>query len=89
MSNNQMFFSLVGVMIAGLGFLKYYMDARFDGMNAKFDARFDGMFDGLNAKFDGLKDSMNQRFTSVDNQLTFLIEHFVDHESRISKLEAE
>lgn len=30
MTNNQLFFSLVGVLIAFLGFLKYYIDAKID-----------------------------------------------------------
>jgi hypothetical protein len=41
--------------------------------------------DYMDAKFE----AVNQRFTSVDNQLKFLVEHFVDHNQRISSLETK
>jgi hypothetical protein len=41
--------------------------------------------DYMDAKFEGVK----QRFTSVDNQLKFLVEHFVDHNQRISSPETK
>jgi hypothetical protein len=43
----------------------------------------------LGAFYKILKDYMDVRFTSVDNQLKFLLEHFVDHNQRISSLETK
>lgn len=41
MSINQLFFAMAGLFITGLGlslgFLKYYIDAKFDGTGAKID----------------------------------------------------
>lgn len=41
----------------------------------------------LGAQYAALKGYMDVRFTSIDNQLKFLLEHFVDHETRLSKVE--
>jgi hypothetical protein len=41
----------------------------------------------LGAQYAAIKSYMDARFTSIDNQLKFLLEHFVDHETRLSKVE--
>jgi hypothetical protein len=43
----------------------------------------------LGAFYKILKDYMDVRFTSVDNQLKFLLEHFVDYNQRISSFETK
>jgi hypothetical protein len=42
--------------------------------------------DGVAAQIDAQQVYMGVRFTSVDNQLKFLLEHFVDHNQRIASL---
>lgn len=41
----------------------------------------------LDAKVDPIKEQMEIRFNIVDKKLDFLLEHFTDHESRLSKQE--
>ena len=74
MTAEQMFFATAGLMVtlfvAALGFFKYYLDAKFDGVNVKFDGvdakfdRVDAKFDAVNAKFDGV----DAQFGGVDAQ---------------------
>lgn len=41
MSNNQLFFSLVGVLIALFTFMKYYLDAKIDPVKQQVDKAID------------------------------------------------
>lgn len=38
MTNEQMFFSLVGIQLASVGFLKYYIDAKIAKVDTKIDS---------------------------------------------------
>jgi hypothetical protein len=43
MTTNQLFFSLVGVLLAGGGFFKYYLDAKIDPMQSQLKMLIDYM----------------------------------------------
>ena len=101
MSTNQLFFAMAGLILTvvgmGIGFLKYYIDVRFDSVNQRFDAVLDSVyqrFTAVNQRFDAVLDSVDQRFTalnqrldSIDRQLKTLIDFMMQHEGRIAVLE--
>lgn len=72
MSTNQLFFAIAGLFAAGLGFLKYYIDAKVDGVDSKFTAKLDG----LNGRLDGLA-----------SDIKTLMKYMIDHSERLAVLE--
>lgn len=76
MNEAQVFYATGGLMVtlfvAGLGFFKYYIDAKIDGTSTKMDglsARIDAKIDGLSAKTDARFDTVNARFDGVNARL--------------------
>jgi hypothetical protein len=70
MTINQLFFAFVGVLLTAMGFCKYYLDAKVDGvrdsLNAKMDAKFETVsarFDGVNQRIDGLASDIRALMT--------------------------
>ena len=43
MTNNQLFFALVTVLVAGFGFVKYYIDAKIDPISSDVKRLIDYM----------------------------------------------
>ncbi len=94
MSNNQLFFSLAGLMLTMFGmafaFFKYYIDAKIDPVYKYVDTRFDSVdarFDYLEAKFDAKFAALDAKFDSVNNQLKFLVDYMILHQGKIAVLE--
>jgi hypothetical protein len=77
-----LFLALLGTLLTLLGaFYKILKDCG-ESLAAKQETKMDGVA----AQIDAQQVYMGVRFTSVDNQLKFLLEHFVDHNQRIASL---
>jgi len=76
MTNNQMFFALVTVLVAGFGFVKYYIDAKLDPINQRL-----GDFQTfMGQRFDDLKETWRAELLRVEGVLDARLKHFEERE---------
>lgn len=78
MTTNQLFFALAGlfvtILVAQVAAIKYYIDAKIDGLDGKFHARFD---------------SVNSRLDGLAGDVKGLMKYMIDHSERLATLEAK
>jgi hypothetical protein len=72
MTNNQLFFALVTVLVAGFGFVKYYIDAKIDYVDAKLDP---------------IKSYIAVKIDPIALDVKRLIDYMILHEGKIARLE--
>jgi hypothetical protein len=87
MTTTQLFTALLAAMITlvlALGaFVKYYLDAKIDYL----DAKFNGKIDSINGKIDHLDARFNGKTDSISDQLRMLVDYMMLHEGKIARLE--
>jgi len=105
-TTNQLFFALAGLLLAvhGLstGFLKYYIDAKVDGVDGKLSAKIDGIDGKLSAKIDAVDKRLDSKFDTkidaleakIDSKLDSLsakvdlvVQYMILHQGKIATLE--
>ena len=72
MTNNQLFFAMVGVFGTFIGLVKFYTDAKLDGLGKLMVAKFE---------------ATDKRIDGLAGDVKSLMEHIIKHSERIAVLE--
>ncbi len=70
---NQLFFALVGVVVTAMGFFKYYLDAKLDGVRDSLNAKMDAKFETVSARFDGVTQRIDGLASDIRTLMTRLV----------------